>query len=83
MVAGAQQPEDRGVVALGAAGVEHHLGLAAIEKRASVSRARSTALRARCPCIWIDDAFPNSSIQYGRIASITSGSRGVVAFASQ
>ena len=32
MIAWAQQPEDRRIVALGSAGVEHHLGLAALEK---------------------------------------------------
>jgi hypothetical protein len=50
-------------------------------KSAIVVRARSTAACACCPCKWIEDALPKCSIQYGRMASITSGSRGVVAFA--
>src|SRR5581483_1364138 len=53
-----------------------------LKNSASVSRAWSTALRACCPCRWIDEALQNCSIQYGRIASITSGNRGVVEFAS-
>jgi hypothetical protein len=49
---------------------------------ATDSRARSTAARACCPCWWMELALPKCSVQNGRIASTTSGSTGVVAFAS-
>jgi len=49
---------------------------------ATDSRARSTAARACWPRWWMELALPKCSDQNGRIASSTSGSRGVVAFAS-
>ncbi len=63
VVAGVEEAEDGGVVALGAAGVEDHLGVMAVEEAAMVSRARSTAVRACWPCWWMEEALPKCSIQ--------------------
>ena len=53
-----------------------------LRSAATCSRARSTAARACWPCWWIDEALPKDSMKNGRMASSTSGSRGVVALAS-
>jgi hypothetical protein len=49
-------------------------------RRAIASRAAVTAASARHPKAWLADAaFPKCSVKYGRIASKTRGSTGVVA----
>jgi hypothetical protein len=63
VVAGMQQAEDGGVVALGAAGVEDHLGVMAVEEAGHGLARRSTAVRACWPCWWIEEALPKCSIQ--------------------
>jgi hypothetical protein len=63
VVAGVQQAEDGRVVALGAAGVEDHLGVVAVEELGHGLAGRSTAARACWPCRWIEEALPKCSIQ--------------------
>jgi hypothetical protein len=46
---------------------------------ARVLRARSTAARASCPKLWTLLGLPKTSPKYGRMASSTRGSVGVVA----
>src|SRR3974377_1713605 len=52
-------------------------------RSATCSRARSTAARACWPCWWIEEALPNLSKKYGRMASNTSGRSGLVALLSR